>query len=50
MDVKDDETVLVEKGLPVIEKVEPIIYGPEVDTYHGIGKFLGKGFSIGKEM
>jgi flavin reductase (DIM6/NTAB) family NADH-FMN oxidoreductase RutF len=50
MDVKADEAVLGEKGWPDIEKVKPIIYGPEIGTYHGIGKFLGKAFSIGKEI
>jgi flavin reductase (DIM6/NTAB) family NADH-FMN oxidoreductase RutF len=50
MDVKVDEVVLGEKGLPDIEKLKPIIFGPEIHTYHGIGKFLGKAFSIGKEI
>jgi flavin reductase (DIM6/NTAB) family NADH-FMN oxidoreductase RutF len=53
MDVKADEAVLGEKGLPDIEKIEkikPIIFGPEIHTYHGIGRFLGKAFSIGKEI
>ncbi len=50
MDVKADEAVLGEKGLPDIEKLKPIIFGPEIHTYHGIGKFLGKAFSIGKEI
>jgi flavin reductase (DIM6/NTAB) family NADH-FMN oxidoreductase RutF len=50
MDVKADEAVLGEKGLPDIEKLKPIIYVPEIYTYHGIGKFLGKAFSIGKKI
>ncbi len=50
MDAKADEAVLGEKGLPDIEKIKPIIFGPEIHTYHGIGRFLGKAFSIGKEI
>jgi len=50
LDVKAEEGVLGEKGLPDIEKVKPIIFGPEIRTYHGIGQYLGKAFSIGKEL
>jgi flavin reductase (DIM6/NTAB) family NADH-FMN oxidoreductase RutF len=50
MDVKADEAVLGEKGLPDIQKVKPIIFGPLIHTYHGIGKYLGKAFSIGKNI
>jgi flavin reductase (DIM6/NTAB) family NADH-FMN oxidoreductase RutF len=49
LDVKAEESVLGEKGLPDIAKVKPIIFGPEIRTYHGIGPYLGKAFSIGKE-
>lgn len=50
MDVKADETVIGEKGLPDIEKVQPIVYGPEIRTYHGIGRYLGRAFEIGKSI
>jgi len=50
LDVKADEEVLGEKGFPDIEKVKPIIFGPEIRTYHGIGKYLGKAFAIGKDL
>ncbi len=49
-DVKADKSVLDEKGLPDIEKVKPFTYVPEIRTYYGIGKYLGKAFSIGKEI
>lgn len=48
MDVKADESVLGENGLPEPEKVKPVIFSPDVRHYHGLGKFLGKAFSIGK--
>lgn len=50
MDVKCDEDMLGKNGLPDIEKIKPILYDPEVCTYHGIGKYLGDAFSIGKKI
>ena len=50
IDVKTDESVLGENGLPDINKVQPVLFAPEVRTYHGIGKTLGKAFSMGKEI
>ena len=48
MDIKVDENAIGEKGLPDIEKIKPIIFAPDVLTYHGVGSYLGKAFSIGK--
>jgi len=50
LDVKADEAVLGDKGFPDIEKVRPIIFGPEIRSYHGIGKFLGQAFAVGKDI
>ena len=50
LDVKADESVMGEDGLPDIEKVRPLIYSPEARMYHGIGKYVGKAFSVGKEF
>ncbi|MGZ9135129.1 MAG: flavin reductase family protein [Candidatus Deferrimicrobiaceae bacterium] len=50
IDVKADESVLGEGGLPDIEKVQPIIYAPEVRSYHGIGRSLGSAYSLGKTI
>jgi flavin reductase (DIM6/NTAB) family NADH-FMN oxidoreductase RutF len=50
IDVKSDESVLGEKGLPDIEKVRPIVFSPEVRRYHKIGDYLGEAFSIGKNI
>ena len=49
MDVKVDEEMLGKDGLPDILKINPILYGPEVQSYYGVGKFLGKAFSIGNK-
>jgi flavin reductase (DIM6/NTAB) family NADH-FMN oxidoreductase RutF len=50
MDVKADEAILADNGLPDIEKVAPIVYGPEVRSYHGIGRYLGRAFEMGKNI
>ena len=50
MDVKADESVLGGRGLPLIEKVKPVVYCPEIQIYHAIGEYLGKGHSIGREI
>lgn len=50
MDVKADEAVIGEHGLPDIEKVRPMLFAPNSRTYHGLGQFLGKAFSIGREL
>ncbi|RJP72904.1 MAG: flavin reductase family protein [Candidatus Abyssobacteria bacterium SURF_17] len=50
LDVKADESVLGTEGFPNVEKVKPIIYCPDVRTYHAVGKYLGQAFSIGKNM
>jgi flavin reductase (DIM6/NTAB) family NADH-FMN oxidoreductase RutF len=50
LDVKVDESVLGDDGLPDILKIDPVIYTPENRNYHGIGKYLGKAFAIGKEF
>ncbi len=50
VDVKADESVLGEAGLPEVEKVKPIVFSPEIRTYHGVGDYLGQAFSIGRDM
>jgi flavin reductase (DIM6/NTAB) family NADH-FMN oxidoreductase RutF len=50
LDVKADENMLGENGLPDIEKIKPMVYSHEIYAYHGIGKYLGRAFSIGKQL
>jgi len=49
LDVKVEDNVLTEAGLPDIEKIRPIIFSPEARQYHGVGRWLGKAFSVGKK-
>ena len=50
MDVKAEESALGADGRLDIERVEPILYAPENQAYYGIGRFLGKAFSIGNQI
>ena len=50
MDVKVDESVLDENGLPDIEKVKPFIYASEIRSYYKLGGLIGQAFSIGKDI
>lgn len=48
LDVKADQSILSDDGMPDIEKVMPICFSPAKEGYYGLGKKLGKAFSIGK--
>ncbi len=48
LDVKVDEVMLGEKELPDIEKIRPLLFSPEIRTYHKVGDYLGQAFSIGR--
>jgi flavin reductase (DIM6/NTAB) family NADH-FMN oxidoreductase RutF len=50
LDIKVDEDRLGEANLPDIEKIKPFIYVPDRQAYYAIGDYLGKAFSIGKEI
>jgi flavin reductase (DIM6/NTAB) family NADH-FMN oxidoreductase RutF len=50
LDVKVDQDVLGEGKLPDITLVKPMLYAPEGLGYYGVGEFLGRAFSIGKEI
>ncbi|HHT9116050.1 MAG: flavin reductase family protein [Planctomycetes bacterium] len=49
-DVKVEDSVLGEGGTIDIEKMSPFLYAPEIRAYYGVGKCLGKAFSIGKQI
>jgi flavin reductase (DIM6/NTAB) family NADH-FMN oxidoreductase RutF len=50
LDVKADESVLGDDGLPRVEKVRPIVFEPLNHTYHGVGRLLGDAFALGKDI
>ncbi|MDD5223581.1 MAG: flavin reductase family protein [bacterium] len=47
VDIKASESVLGKDGSLEIKKVKPVIFAPESGNYYGVGKHLGKAFSIG---
>jgi len=49
-DVKAEENSLGPDGLPDIEKITPLIFSPSSQSYYGLGEYLGKAFSVGKEL
>ena len=49
IDAKAEDSVLNADGRVDIERVRPILYAPENQGYYGVGKFLGRAFSIGKQ-
>jgi flavin reductase (DIM6/NTAB) family NADH-FMN oxidoreductase RutF len=50
LDVKGEESARDANGHLDIEKVRPILFEPEVRTYHGVGRLLGNAYSIGKDL
>jgi len=49
LDIKADEEILGENGLPDIEKVKPMLYANGNSAYYGVGEFVAKAFSVGKK-
>lgn len=50
VDVKVDQSLLSEDGLPDILKLKPLVYDVAHKGYHGVGALLGKAFSIGRKL
>ena len=50
LDVKAEESVLGDDGLPRVEKVRPIVFEPLNHTYHALGACLGEAFALGKDI
>lgn len=50
MDVKADETVLGDDGLPDLDAIHPIVFSPGGRVYYRVGESLAKAFSIGREV
>jgi flavin reductase (DIM6/NTAB) family NADH-FMN oxidoreductase RutF len=50
LDIKADQDVLGPDGLPDLDKLRPVAFGPVIRTYHGLGEYLGPAFSIGQHV
>lgn len=49
-DVKIDEDLFRDDGRPDIEKIKPFLFDPTSASYFGLGKEIGKAYSIGNEI
>jgi len=50
MDLKVEEELIADKEVPLIEKVKPMLWASDSRGYYSIGRYLGKAFSIGREI
>ena len=50
LDVKVDEDVFNESGVPDINKIKPFMFDPGSLSYYGVGNELGKAFNIGMKF
>jgi hypothetical protein len=41
MDVKADQSILGEEGVPDIKKLKPFVFTPGSSKFYGIGEYLG---------
>ena len=50
IDAKADESIIGNGGAVDIKKLKPLVFTPDTQDYFGIGKFVGKVFSAGKDI
>ena len=50
LDIKADESVLGDNGVPAMEKVRPVVYEPVNRRYFQVGDFLARSHSVGREI
>ncbi len=48
MDVKVEDWAVGSNGLADIKKIKPLVFTPDTQSYYGIGNFVGRAFSIGR--
>jgi len=46
LDVKADPAVLDERGMPIVEKIRPFVYAPELQRYHRVAEVIAKAFDV----
>lgn len=49
-DVKADQRVLTEDDKPDIEKIQPLIFAPQLRKYYATGDYVADAFSVGKSV
>lgn len=48
VDVKADEAVLDEKGVPRIQRIDPLVYATGEQGYYAVGERVADAFSVGR--
>jgi flavin reductase (DIM6/NTAB) family NADH-FMN oxidoreductase RutF len=48
VDVQADEEILTGEGTVDVARLQPYAFVPDSQAYYGLGKFLGKAFSVGE--
>jgi flavin reductase (DIM6/NTAB) family NADH-FMN oxidoreductase RutF len=50
IDAKADESIIGNCGAIDIKKLKPLLFTPDTQDYYGVGKFVAKVFSAGKDV
>jgi flavin reductase (DIM6/NTAB) family NADH-FMN oxidoreductase RutF len=48
-DIKVDENILAQNGLPDIGKLQPFIFNSAGSDYYALGDFLGQAYTVGRK-
>ncbi len=50
IDAKADESIIGNSGAIDIKKLKPLVFTPDTQDYYGIGRYVAKVFSAGKDV
>jgi flavin reductase (DIM6/NTAB) family NADH-FMN oxidoreductase RutF len=50
VDIKADADILNDKGRPLMDKVDPFVFGHGLREYWALGRKIGQAFAIGKTV
>ncbi len=50
IDAKADESIIGDDGAIDIKKLKPLLFTPDTQDYYGVGKYVAKVFSAGKDV
>ncbi len=50
VDIKADAAILNDKGHPLMDKVDPFVFGHGIREYWALGQMIGRAFAIGKTV
>lgn len=49
LDIKVDDDIVKDDN-PLVEQIKPLIYSPDNLSYYGVGEYIAKAFSVGKDV